>query len=99
MYILVETHVVGEESYTDILGIYMHKETAYEAAIARAREQEKTMPSKLPDDQFIWTFNDRFSVDDILNYTGVAYMCIGDTKTDSIVEYFDISLQEGELKG
>lgn len=98
VFVLTEAHWIGDDCERNVLGIYKSADKAYEAAQARVWKQDHELPKKLPSNQFVWTFNDLFTLDDILNYSGVLYMSIGDHDTDSIVEYFIIDIQEGDFK-
>ena len=94
-YILTESHFINNKKYTDILGIYTDIAKAYYDARERASEKSKTFVP-MPD-EFVWTENIDFDFDDFVD-CGVMYMSIGSEKTYSIIEYFTLDVEEGEIK-
>lgn len=94
-YVLTESHFIDNKRYTDILGIYTDIIKVYEDAHKRAVEKFETF---VPNPgEFVWTGNVDFDLDDLVD-CGIMYMSIGSEKTDSIIEYFTLEVEEGEIK-
>lgn len=95
VYILTESHFIDNKKYSDILGIYTDIAKAYCDARKRAAENFEAFIPK--SGEFVWTGNVDFDLDELVD-CGAMYMSIGSEKTDSIIEYFVLEVEKGELK-
>lgn len=102
VYILTEGHWRADQMSsratgmkTNVIGIFEDENKAYGSALAAAKANGDVIFYE--PDEFIWTFNDSFPLEELYNH-GVLYLSVGSEKTDSIVEYFTLELRKGELK-